>query len=181
MPLVADIDDFQNVLSMQGACPIFAADSASNCRYCQQYSASLGLLGPSKQPFGCRLTTHWYRQTTFVPTFVWLLPRLLLPLQLVEKLLSMTAYLHCCLGANMLCKKPERGLLEPSVEQHEYAAWVCTALPLLDTAALLDTDINSPSIFLQARPCRRTASTKRWCSSSDQRSRALLMVYGFRA
>lgn len=40
---------------------------------------------------------------------------------------------------------------------------------------------SSPSIFRQARPCRRTASTKRWCSSSDQRSRALLMVYGLRA
>jgi hypothetical protein len=40
----------------------------------------------------------------FCPTFVGHLPCLLLLLQLVEELLRMAAYLHCCLGADVLCR-----------------------------------------------------------------------------
>jgi len=48
--------------------------------------------------------TSVHQTAVRVRTFVGHLAGLLLFLQLVEELLGMAAYLHCCLCANVLCK-----------------------------------------------------------------------------
>lgn len=93
---------------------ICAADSATllalhtctgmQLKLFQECSRVLQRTRPTKQTWPNVLLPALHAMLRLGPTFVGHLPCLLLLLQLVEKLLRMAAYLHCCLGADVLCR-----------------------------------------------------------------------------
>ena len=117
-----------------------------------------------------------------------------------EILLRVAANLHRRLGAHRLCAPrgtPQRSAAGPTgapgAQRRRYEVGSPTPLGLRRSG---DRGCNgcgrgtpgqrgarpshAPSMRLHARPWSLSASRKRWCSSSVQHSRCLVMVYGLR-